>query len=184
MPWIQMAVMQSIPTSGRCMIANWTRWRIYPSRRASATCVETGSKRNGNTRTTHPHTGPFVRYVRIVALWLLAFSTLNAPSRAAPPNGSDPDSPLGQWYKSLHVPQTDALCCSISDCRPVLARQRDGHWEVYLRPTYLDLSNPLKPQWVEVPEEVILKRDNLDGRPIVCRTSYGTIRCFVPPPET
>ena len=51
-------------------------------------------------------------------------------------------------------------------------------------PIYLDLPDPLKGQWVTVPEDVILKRENLDGRPIACRTTYGTIRCFVPPPET
>jgi hypothetical protein len=142
-----------------------------------------GFKPNSNTHTTRTRTAPFTRHAKIVGLWLLAFSTLSAPSPAAPPNGADPDSPLGQWYRSLHVPHTDRLCCSISDCRPVLAREKDGQWEVYLERSseILELGNG---SWVTVPEDVILKRDNLDGRPIACRTSYGTIRCFVPPPQT
>jgi hypothetical protein len=66
----------------------------------------------------------------------------------------------------------------------VLAREKNGHWEVYLENGLSEILELGNGRWVAVPEDVILKRENLDGRPIACRTSYGTIRCFVPPPET
>jgi len=104
-----------------------------------------------------------------------------ATASAAPPDGVNPDSPLAQWYRSLHVPHTDALCCSIADCRPVEARYLDGHWEILVHGV----------GWMEVPGERILHRDNPDGRPIACMSTVDdapgfndTVRCFVPPPET
>jgi len=37
---------------------------------------------------------------------------------------------------------------------------------------------------VTVPDRAMLRRDNPDGRPILCRTPNGFIRCFVPPPAS
>src|SRR5439155_17323042 len=69
-------------------------------------------------------------------------------------------------------------CCSMHDCAPAQARMKDDHWEVLVVPWEVE------PRWVAVPEEAILRRDNPDGRPIVCRTPNGFIRCFVPPAGT
>src|SRR5215468_6727045 len=131
--------------------------------RGNAACAEIGSKPSSNTRTTTPARRLLSG---MLSLWLLAFSISNAPSQAAPPNGADPDSPLGQWYKSLQAPHTGKQCCSISDCRPVLAREKNGRWEVYLENALSETLELGNGRWVTVPEDVILKRENLDGRPI------------------
>jgi hypothetical protein len=94
---------------------------------------------------------------------------LTAGARAAPPAGADPDGPMGQWYHSLKAPDTGGSCCSVADCRPVEARQVEGHWEVLT-----------EAGWEPVLPERVLHRENLDGRPIACQI-LDQIRCFVPP---
>lgn len=99
-------------------------------------------------------------------------------ARAAPPVGADLNSPLAQWYKSLHAP-TGGACCGIADCRPVQARRAEDHWEILIGT-----------HWESVPEGRVLRRQgNMDGRPIACLGMVDdgldeTIVCFIPPPET
>jgi len=128
------------------------------------------------------HIVPWFGRLLDLLIWLIFILLLLAIARshAAPPEGADPNSPLGLWYRSLHVPHSDALCCSISDCRPVEARAQDGHWQI-----------KLGRNWRDVPEDRVLRMDNPDGRPIACVEQFddapdaiGPIRCFVPPPET
>ena len=96
---------------------------------------------------------------------------LSAPfALAAPPEGADPSSPMASWYRSLKTP-AGTSCCSIADCRPVRARLAGDHWEI--RDSTSDV-------WQTVPPEVILRRENADGRPVACRMGVK-ILCFVPP---
>lgn len=99
---------------------------------------------------------------------------------AAPPEAVDPHSPLAQWYRSLHAPNSGDSCCSIADCRPVEARRTEDHWEILFGNV-----------WIDVPEDRVLRRRNRDGRPIACMSvtdddpgANGWIQCFVPPPES
>ena len=79
------------------------------------------------------------------------------------------------WLRSLTTPEGQS-CCDMRDCRPAEARLIDGHWEVLVQP----YEGPAR--WSIVPDRAVLRRDNPDGRPILCRTPNGFIRCFVPPP--
>jgi hypothetical protein len=106
-------------------------------------------------------------------LFLVAVEALvAAPSLGAPPDGADPNSPLGTWYRSLQSPEGNS-CCSIADCRPIDARLIGDRWEI------------LVPEmgWQVVPPDRVLNRENPDGRPIACR-SFGHVLCFVPPAGT
>ena len=97
-----------------------------------------------------------------------------AAGTAAAHDGPDP---LAAWYRSL----TDAegkSCCSPRDCTPAEARLKQGHWEVFIQP--YEVSS----RWVTVPDRAMVRRENPDGRPILCRTPNGLIRCFVPPPAS
>ncbi len=108
-------------------------------------------------------------------LWLLAaigLAVVAEHALAAPPAGSDPNSPMAAWYRSLKTPNGGS-CCSEADCRPVDARQTASGWEI---------SNGLG-KWDPVPPDRVLRRDNEDGRPIVCIFG-GRILCFVPPSMT
>jgi hypothetical protein len=83
--------------------------------------------------------------------------------------------PLAVWYRSLTT--TDGKsCCSMHDCAPAEARLKEGHWEVLIFAYNVDYA-----RWVPVPDQVVLRRENPDGRPILCRTPNGFIHCFVPP---
>jgi hypothetical protein len=114
--------------------------------------------------------GSFNRLLATASLILL--STLLSVATAQPPPDADPNSTMGQWYRSLTVPRSGLSCCSVADCRAVEARLTAGRWEIRAGD-----------DWLAVPPEVILKRDNPDGRPIACVLA-GTIRCFVPPAAT
>jgi hypothetical protein len=86
--------------------------------------------------------------------------------------------PLAAWYRSLTTADGKS-CCSMHDCAPAEARMKEGRWEVLILP--YDASNA---RWVAVPDRAVLRRENPDGRPILCRTPNGFIHCFVPPAGT
>jgi hypothetical protein len=94
---------------------------------------------------------------------------------AAAHEGTDP---LAVWYRSLKTADGKS-CCAMHDCAPAEARMRDGHWEVWIFPYNADAG-----RWFVVEDHAVLRRENPDGRPILCRTPNGFIRCFVPPPGT
>ena len=96
-----------------------------------------------------------------------------AAGLAAAHEGSDP---LAVWYRSLTTADGKS-CCSMHDCAPAEARTNEGRWEVLIFPYNADYA-----RWFPVPDHAVLRRENPDGRPIVCRTPNGFIRCFVPPP--
>jgi hypothetical protein len=107
----------------------------------------------------------------IRALMLLAMMAF--PLAAAPPDGADPNSPLGIWYRSLKVPGTGQSCCNVSDCRPVDAAWIEGdHWRARIGD-----------QIIDIPANRVLSRENPDGRGILCRSVWEVL-CFVPPSGT
>lgn len=112
---------------------------------------------------------PLWAFLAIIAAMLLAHFAFGAP-----PAGSDPNSPMAAWYRSLKTPEGGS-CCSEADCRPAEARLRDGGWEILAE-------DPARgvPVWERVPDERVLRRENLDGRPIACRFAGRTL-CFIPP---
>src|SRR5262249_12775911 len=117
----------------------------------------------------------------------VALLLLTAPAFAH--DMSDPDA---DWYRSLKVPgdMGDSLagssCCTgpndpNPDCRNVEVRVRDGHWEAFIDSvTFPDVVIADKPgwtqpllghapnDWVPVPDNVIIRRDNPTGRPVAC----------------
>jgi hypothetical protein len=86
--------------------------------------------------------------------------------------------PLATWYRSL-INADGKSCCSMRDCAPTEARMKEGRWEVLI--VSYDASSA---RWVTVPDQAVLRRENPDGRPILCRTPNGFIHCFVPPAGT
>jgi hypothetical protein len=107
-----------------------------------------------------------------VALFGVLALGIAAAVHAAPPDGADPNGPMADWYRSLHAPDTGTSCCSLADCRPVEARQTADQWEIRT-----------EGGWQSVPSGRVLRRENSDARPIVCRR-LGEIFCFVPPAGT
>lgn len=86
---------------------------------------------------------------------------------AAPP----PDNNLQykEWFESLRQPGTQALCCSISDCRMTNYRTNADGYEV-----------PINNHWVRVPPDKVLNRiPNPTGHGVVCYTPPENILCFV-----
>ena len=103
---------------------------------------------------------------------VVALAFVAQPVLAAPPPDADPA--LAPWFNSLRQPWTNALCCSIADCRPVDLRLNDGHYEALI-----------EGEWRRVPDHLILNRnDNPTGRAIVCWTPQVGILCFVRAPES
>ena len=94
------------------------------------------------------------------------------PVLGAPPPDADPA--LAPWFNSLRQPWTNALCCSMADCRTVVSRLSDGHYDALI-----------DGEWRRVPDHLILNRsDNPTGRAIACWTPQVGILCFVRAPES
>ena len=75
--------------------------------------------------------------------------------------GDYPDSPRGQWYKSL-TDNNGRSCCDISDCKEVEARTINGYWEVNI-----------KEKWYKVPADKILKnKENPTGSAVACYSQF------------
>jgi hypothetical protein len=85
---------------------------------------------------------------------------------------------LAAWYRSLTTADGKS-CCTMRDCAPAEARMKEGKWEVLIRSWEVGDA-----RWVVVPDAAVLRRENPDGRPILCRTPNGFVRCFVPPAGT
>ena len=114
-------------------------------------------------------------FLRVAA----ALALSNVPAGALPPDNADPA--LAPWFKGLIQPGTGAECCSISDCRPVEARQDGDGYEVKIDQQW-HLSAIF---WLRVPAERILRQhSNPTGKAILCYTPEAGIICFVPPPES
>ncbi len=114
---------------------------------------------------------PLSRLAFVPAL-LTAIAVPSAGAFAAPPPDADPA--LAPWFNSLRQPWTNALCCSVADCRPAQSRLSEGHYEALI-----------EGEWRRVPDHLILNRtDNPTGRAIVCWTPQVGILCFVRPPES
>lgn len=64
---------------------------------------------------------------------------------------------LHHWYETLRQPGTGYGCCDNKDCRPTIARLRDGILEVVV-----------DGDWTKVPPNVILDIDSPDASTQVC----------------
>ena len=103
---------------------------------------------------------------------LLALTCIARAVLAAPPPNADPA--LAPWFNSLRQPSTNALCCSMADCRRVESRLSGEHYEALI-----------EGEWRPVPNHVILERnDNPTGHAIACWTPGAGIMCFIRAPES
>lgn len=114
-------------------------------------------------------------------VWLLvAAVVVSCTALAAPPAGSDPSSPLGEWYRSLRMPDTGMSCCSEADCREVEWRPAGDHYEALIDQRTFGADAP---GWVPVPSNrILVGRENPTGRAVVCWR--GRVLCFVKASET
>ena len=109
------------------------------------------------------------RHVGLLAVTLCCLARI-AP--AAPPPDADPQ--LAPWFNNLRQPWTNALCCSVADCRPVESRLNGDHYEALI-----------EGEWRSVPDHLILNRaDNPTGRAVACWTKQTGILCFVRAPAS
>jgi hypothetical protein len=92
---------------------------------------------------------------------------------AAPPPGTDRDSPLAKWFRDLMRPDTNTSCCDTSDCRNVESRLTQDGWEARVGTS-----------WLRVPWNRVLHKDNPTGRAVACHLPSLGIICFVPPPQS
>lgn len=91
-------------------------------------------------------------------------------ARAEAPPGTDPNSPLAKWFKSVEHPRY-GRCCDIGDGRFVQAEKIPGGWRVLL-----------DNRWENVPPDTVLNEEpNPTGFPVVwLNHGTDTIRCFLP----
>ena len=104
---------------------------------------------------------------------LIASAALFAGSATARDDGRYASSPLKPWFDSLRSKK--GLCCSDADGSVVSDvdwESKDGHYRVRL-----------EGQWIDVPDDAVLKEANRDGRTLVWptwRDGKRAVRCFIP----
>lgn len=111
---------------------------------------------------------------------------------AAPPKGTDPNSPLSQWFEGLQAPRGGS-CCGQADGRITdKVRPKGTGYEVYIDQTWGD---DVTPHWEPIPDKTImLNQHNPTGRWVVffhhypirsadggVATMHGEVLCVVPP---
>ena len=109
---------------------------------------------------------------RTVIAGLIGWICLAGNAEAAPPPDADPA--LAPWFNGLRQPWTNALCCSVADCRAVDSRLNNGRYEALI-----------EGEWRPVPDDHILNRaDNPTGRAVACWTPQAGVICFVRAPDS
>lgn len=86
---------------------------------------------------------------------------------AAPPLVSD--GRFGDWFRSLRDAQGQS-CCDLSDCRRTRARAGAAGYQ----------AQTPDGDWVDVPADKVLRRDNPTGEPVMCWLPHRGVICFVP----
>lgn len=123
-----------------------------------------------------PTVGSVAVTLIIITIFLVAYVLAVNLSHAEPPPGAHAPV-IGEWFRSLKVPETNGSCCDAADCRPVLTRIERGHLEAFID------KKSFGPQgtdtWVQVPDKVVLhQHDNPMGADIAC-FFMGEVRCFI-----
>lgn len=103
----------------------------------------------------------------------VGLALISVAASAAPPPGSDPNSPTGTWFRDLMRPDTNTSCCDASDCRNVLSRITPDGWEARIGT-----------KWLPVPADRVLHRNNPTAEAVACYLPWLGIICFVPPPQS
>jgi hypothetical protein len=108
-------------------------------------------------------------------LWLLLGLTAMA---APPPVGSDDYEIMhdyATWIEHQHTAD-GRWCCTVADGRPVAARIKGDHWQVFISSRQFDQAPNA---WVDVPADRVIRAANPVGVPIAW--FFRTVLCFAPP---
>jgi hypothetical protein len=112
--------------------------------------------------------------LRVIS-WLFAASMMLGIGLAqARDDGRYANSPLKSWFESLHS-KDGVQCCANADGMVLSDVDWDtsgGHYRVRL-----------DGQWIDVPDDRVIKEPNRVGRPMVWPyylNGHPTIRCFMP----
>jgi hypothetical protein len=105
---------------------------------------------------------------------LAALILIGSTTAQARDDGRYANSPLKPWFESLHS-KSGGKCCENADgigVSEVDWDSKDGHYRVRLYG-----------EWVDVPDDAVVKQPNLAGRTMVRTYSMmgrTMIRCFMP----
>jgi hypothetical protein len=115
-----------------------------------------------------------MRHILLAVLLFLAVLILASVPRAhaRDPDGRYASSPLKPWFDGLT--SRNGNCCSASDGQVIADADwdsKDGHYRVRI-----------DGEWVDVPDEAVLKQPNLDGRTLLWpmfKDGKMVPRCFI-----
>ena len=123
---------------------------------------------------------------------IVAFLLLAGTALAAAPPGTDPNSEVAKWFRSLQNIEGQ-YCCGEADCRAYPWREGKDGYEVL--DTALIPNAPASEQWLPVPPSHVVRVESPYGFIGACilhwseqrsdqpNVLHSEIRCFIPPPE-
>jgi hypothetical protein len=95
-------------------------------------------------------------------------------NRIGKPSYEHVPADIRKWFRSQKNPKTGVLCCDESDGVYAEEDIRDGsYWTRW----------PQNPEWMRVPDEVVIRDPNRHGAPVVWwlyENGKPVIRCFAP----
>ena len=119
------------------------------------------------------HSGPNNPIARASVSLAAGLALISIAAAAAPPPGSDPNSPAAAWFRDLMRPDTNTSCCDASDCRNVDSRITPDGWEARIGA-----------RWLPVRPDRVLHQNNPTSQAVACYLPWLGIICFVPPPQS
>ena len=116
---------------------------------------------------------------RFAAAVIFSASVASSAAWSAPPPVGSEDweimAPYAAWIETQHTAD-GRWCCTVADGRPVEARTRGDHWQVFIS----DAKFPNSPEgWADVPDDRVLHGANPTGFPIAW-VMQGRVLCFAP----
>lgn len=126
--------------------------------------------------------------LRVALAFLLLAIIMCGVALARDPDGRWKDSPLKPWFDTL-TNQGREPCCSDSDGLQLAVsewetqRDKPGFPYRVRLPTNLDAPRSSEKEWVDVPEDSVVVRENLAHVPIAWpmhKDGRVVVRCFLP----
>ena len=110
----------------------------------------------------------------LVLFALLLLTPARADGPPGKPSYQNVDPAIRQWFRSQRSPKNGAFCCDEADGIYAEEDIRNGqYWARW----------PQHPQWMQVPDDVVIRDPNRHGAPVVWwlyQNGVPVIRCYAP----
>ncbi len=120
--------------------------------------------------------------MRYIAIALVMLAT-TAIARDDAGRWAQADPALRQWFRDQRSPLTGQSCCDEADGTEAEEDIRNGHYWARWKMKPRGFDQEFTTEWVEIPDEVVIREPNKNGAPIVWwwfEDGKPAARCYSP----